>query len=95
MDKKIYFIGGTPCSGKSYLADVLSRELKIPWISTDIIRGLMQKTVRKEDYPKLFLHSKTTAQNYLSTHTPEEIVKNQNLESEDVWRGVLDFIESK
>lgn len=94
MDKKIYFIGGTPCSGKSYLANTLSQKLKIPWISTDIIRGLMKNTVRKENNPKLFMHSGATAASYLTTHTPEEIVKNQNLESEGVWEGILKLIES-
>lgn len=94
MNRKIILIGGSPCAGKSFLASKLSQKLGIPWISTDIIRSMMQKLVKKEDFPYLFDTVGVNAEEYLTTHTPDEVIQNQNLESLDVWKGVLDFIET-
>jgi len=87
MDK-IILIGGAPTTGKSTLAQKLSEELKLLWISTDIIRSIMQKTVKKSDYPKLFYPAQAEAKDYLEKSAPEQIVADQNAESEAVWCGV-------
>ncbi len=90
---KIILIGGAPTIGKTYLANKLSRDIKLPWISTDIIRGLMQKVVRKEDYPALFYPPMSIAKEYLEKHTPKEIMNDQNKESIVVWRGVQGILD--
>ncbi|MCD6478177.1 MAG: hypothetical protein J7K87_04185 [Candidatus Aenigmarchaeota archaeon] len=95
--KKVIFIGGAPTTGKSYIAKKLSEELKLPWISTDTIRELMRRLVKKEDYPALFYLSEATpekAVEFLTGNTPEDIVKIQNEESLDVWKGVKALIET-
>lgn len=94
MKKQIILIGGAPTIGKSFLAKKLSEKMKIPWISTDTIRKFMREVVREKDYSNLFYFTKKTAKNYLTSHTPEQIVKDQNNESIDVWKGVKSFISS-
>lgn len=96
--KKIILIGGAPTVGKSTNARLLSDDLNIPWISTDFIRDFMKQIVNRSDYPNLFSledenKAQVTAEEYLSTHTAQEILDGQNSESEDVWKGVIAFIE--
>lgn len=94
---KIILIGGSPTAGKSYAAKKIAESLKLPWISTDTIRGQMRKIVRKEDFPKLFSLSEATpemAVEFLTTNTSKEIVKFVNEESGDVWKGVKALIET-
>ena len=95
--EKIILIGGSPTAGKSFTARKIAEELKLPWISTDTVREQMRKIVRREDFPKLFSHSggpPEMAVEYLSKNSAEEIVKNQNYESADVWKGVKALIET-
>lgn len=93
---KIILIGGAPTVGKSFIARKVSEELKLPWISTDGIRKMMRKIVHKEDFPGLFHFSEEgiTAEKYLSSHTPQQIVDSQNAESMDVWKGVEAIIDT-
>lgn len=94
---KIILIGGSPTAGKSYTARKIAESLKLPWISTDTIRGQMRKIVKKEDFPKLFFYSEATpemAVEYLSKNSAEKIVKHVNDESMDVWKSVKSLIET-
>ncbi len=95
MDK-IILIGGSPTAGKSYIARKISESLKLPWISTDTIREQMRGIVKKKDFPHLFHHSGVgphVAVKYLSKNSAKKIVKNQNNESFEVWKGVKSLIE--
>jgi 2-phosphoglycerate kinase len=48
MEKaKIILIGGAPTTGKSTLAEQLSKRLSIPWISTDQIRTVIKSAIDK------------------------------------------------
>lgn len=94
---KIILIGGSPTAGKSYTANKLAEFLKLSWISTDTIREQMKQLVRKKDYPALFQHHNATPKQgveFLTHNTAEEIVKHQNKESADVWKGVKALIET-
>lgn len=94
---KIILIGGSPTAGKSFTARKIAESLKLPWISTDTIREQMRKIVRKKDFPNLFVHSEVTpnmAVDFLSNKSAKEIVKHQNDESLDVWKGVSALIET-
>jgi len=96
MDK-IILLGGSPTAGKTYAAKKLAHALKLPWISTDKIRSQMRKTVNRSDHPRLFEFAEATpkmAVDYLSTKSAQQIVKDQNAESLDVWKGVRDKIEN-
>ena len=94
MKKKIILIGGAPRVGKTFLAKELSKKMGIPWISTDTIREFMKEVVDKKKYPNLFHFVDKKPEIYLPSHTPEQIVKDQNKESIDVWKGVKGFIRS-
>jgi hypothetical protein len=41
----LYFLGGTPCSGKSILAREISRRTGVPAVSTDLLRGVLMQVV--------------------------------------------------
>lgn len=93
---KVILIGGSPTAGKSYTARKLAEELKLPWISTDLIREQMRWIVKKEEYTELFHHSDDSpdrAVEFLTHNTAEQIVEHQNRESGDVWRGVVGIVE--
>lgn len=92
---KIFLIGGAPTAGKTNATQKLAEALSLPWISTDVIRSIMIKTVKKEDYPDLFYTTTANAENYLAGHSVEEIVADQNKESFSVWRGVETFIDAR
>ena len=97
IENKIILIGGSPTVGKSYVARKLAEDLKLPWISTDTVREQMRKIVRKEDYPALFFHSGATsdmAVEFLTHKSAEDIVRHQNGESLEVWKGVKALIET-
>ena len=94
---KIILIGGSPTAGKSFTARKIAESLKFPWISTDTIREQMRKIVSKKDFSDLFAHSEATpnmAVDFLSNKSAKEIVKHQNDESFDVWKGVSALIET-
>ncbi len=96
MSAKTLLMGGSPTSGKTFLAEKLARELGYPWLSTDVVRAQMLKLVRREDYPGLFFfedNSGAEALRYLGSKTPQEIVQDQNAESAEVWRGVQAIID--
>jgi len=95
MKNKIILIGGAPVAGKTFLAEKLSRELKIPWISTDSIRTIIKKFADKNKYPALFCSTGITAEEYLSKYTPKQIVFNENKESAIVWKAARAFIDSR
>lgn len=97
IENRIILIGGSPAAGKSYVARKLAEDLKLPWISTDTVREQMRKIVRKEDYPALFFHSgakSDMAVEFLTHKSEEDIVKHQNDESLEVWKGVKALIET-
>lgn len=93
---RIILIGGAPTVGKTFLAKKLGKDLKMPWISTDTIRDQMRNTVtNREQFPHLFnFENRDLAYmtSYLNTTSPQEVVDDTNLENEEVWKGVLEFI---
>lgn len=91
---KIILIGGAPAVGKTALAAKLSKDIGIPWISTDSIRRIMRTVAPKKDYPDLFYFTDKTPEIYLRDNSPEEVVADQNKESADVWQGIKGFIDS-
>lgn len=92
--RKIILIGGAPAIGKTTLAAKLSKELGMPWISTDSIREVMRTGASIKDNPNLFYFTDKKAEVYLKSHSPKEVVVDQNKESIDVWKGAKSFIDS-
>ncbi|HEY4496730.1 MAG TPA: AAA family ATPase [Candidatus Paceibacterota bacterium] len=90
---KIILIGGAPSLGKSHLAHELSKRLKIPWISTDTVRDIMEETADRKKYPELFYTEGQTPEKYLTRRTPREIVRDHLKRDRIVWLGVERMIK--
>ena len=96
MSNLIYFIGGAPRSGKTTTMHKLNERYPILSASTDAIRNVSKGMIKPEDNPKLF---KLNAGNYASEEyqrllkeDPEQALKIEEAQSEEVWKSVLDFI---
>ena len=86
--RQIILIGGAPTTGKSTIAQKLSKELGLPYISTDQIRTVMQAVARKEDYPGLFNSHGYDAERFLTELNPEQIVHMEFEQGAETWLGV-------
>lgn len=92
--KKIFLIGGAPTTGKSTLAEGLSKKLNLPWISTDHIRTIMRVTAERERYPDLFLpEGQETAEAFLGSFEADYIAKLELMQAEATWPGVKKIID--
>lgn len=93
---KVVLIGGAPTNGKSYIARKLGEELKLPWISTDTMLEAMREILKQEDHPALFdFQGKgASAEDYLSSHTPQQIVDSVITENIALWKVAKAFIET-
>ena len=94
MKQQIILIGGAPTTGKSTVAQLLSEKLKIPWVSTDTIRTVMQKVCNKGEYPSIFQDENYTAEEFLTKFSPEEIVERHHKENDAVWEGICAIVEN-
>ena len=96
MEKIVILIGGAPTIGKTYLAKKIGKDLGLPWISTDTIRDQMRKTIEdRSKYPHLFNFERRDLPymtSYLTSFSAKEIMDDANAENNEVWNGVLDFI---
>lgn len=91
--KTIILIGGAPTTGKSTMAAQLSRQLQIPWMSTDQIRDIMRLVARREDYSALFTPEGYGAERFLTEFSAEQIADMELAQGEAVWPGIKAFIE--
>lgn len=96
MNNIIYFIGGAPRSGKTTIMQKLNVRHPILSASTDAIRNVSKGMIQPEDNPELF---KVNAGNYASVEyqkllieNPQEALRQEEAQSEEVWKSVLDFI---
>jgi 2-phosphoglycerate kinase len=91
--KQIILVGGMPTAGKSTLAENLSKQLNLPWISTDQIGTIMRAVASKEKYPKLFTWEDYDGVQFLNELTADEIADNEFANGEAIWLGVRKLIE--
>jgi len=92
--KKVILIGGAPTTGKSTIAQQLSKKLNLPWISTDQIRGMVRPYARRKDFPELVLpEGAETAESFLTKFSVEEIADMELAQGKDVWPAVKYLIE--
>jgi 2-phosphoglycerate kinase len=57
-DIMIYFLGGPPRVGKSIIANQIRKKLSISVVSTDSIGAMLEKILRPEKAPDLFVFRK-------------------------------------
>lgn len=91
-------IGGPPRSGKTTLAQKVSKEMRIPWISTDafddIAKGYVSEADKDRLFPKTALRKKSGGGNdeMYATFRTEEIVDAYLRQAETVHSAVESFV---
>ncbi len=96
---KIILIGGPPRSGKTTLAQKVSSELNIPWISTDafddIAKGYVSEADRDILFPKSALRRKSGGGNdkMYSTFQTSEIVEAYLKQAETIHSAIKSFVD--
>ena len=92
-NKIIILIGGAPTTGKSTIAQLASKRLGLPWISTDQLREIIRVTANEKDYPALFLTRGYTAEQFLNKFSAEETVELEMNQGREIWPTIKRFIE--
>lgn len=101
IEVMIYLIGGTPRSGKTTLATMLSKKLRISWIPTDTIELMVQSYTPKEEFPKRFpksiIRQKTNYSNdtMYRRFTAKQIANAYIRQSRAVWKAIEKLIEAE
>lgn len=92
----IYLIGGSPRSGKSTLAKMLSKCLSCQLISIDDLRVVVIPYVAKKDIDKKFPFEKMFPNNsdlFFGRYTSKEILRADITEAKNLWPGVKSLIK--
>jgi len=96
---RIILIGGPPRSGKTTLAQRITKETGIPWISTDAFDDIVQRYLpddkRAELFPKTILRKKSGGGNdeLYDTCSVEEVVIAYLKQAESVHLAVETFVD--
>lgn len=95
----IYLIGGPPRCGKTTLAKRVSKELGIPWISTDAFDYIAQHYVSESDRAKLFpklqqrIESGGGSDEVYETFTIDQIVEAFLSQAKTIHRAIKGFVD--
>ncbi len=95
---KIILIGGPPRSGKTTLAQKISKERSIPWISTDAFDDIAKEYVPEGDlarlFPKSVLRRESGGGNdaMYSTFSTEEITRAYLAQAETIHAAIESFV---
>jgi len=92
MAKRIILIGGAPTVGKSTIAAALGKHLDLPWISTDQVRSVMRAVVNRSTHPNLYGPEGMSAEEFLTTHSAEQIVAMEFAQADAAWQANRAFI---
>lgn len=96
---KIILIGGPQRSGKTTLAQSVSKELNIPWITTSTLEAVIRRYIpvdqENELFPKSMLRKKADGGNdkMYATYSAEKIVESYLKQSETVGDAIRGFIK--
>ncbi len=96
-----YLIGGAPRNGKTIIAKQLSKELAIPWISTDTLESVVSQYVPEDKFydffPKNKLRKETNNSNdeMYSKYSSQEILDAYVSQGKSLAKAIEVFIESE
>ncbi len=97
----IYLIGGAPRCGKTTTAKALSKELGVPWISTDTLESVVAQYVPDSEsdalFPKTKMRRATNRDNDLmySTFSPAEIADAYHVQGKSLWPAIIAFAQQE
>ena len=90
----IYLIGGSARTGKTTLAKKLSKKLKIPWVSIDSLRSVIQLYISsKKQLPFDQIWSDQNNDKLFEKYSKEKLIQVSGKEALTLWPGVKNFIE--
>ena len=89
---KAIFITGIPASGKSYLAERLARELGGIHVELDDFREDLVKNEKYKKWVNFYLDQ--DEKDYYTNASPEAQWNNLVQQSENIWHGILEKINS-
>ena len=93
----VYLIRGPPKCGKTTLAKRISKELSIPWISSDTLENIVWAYTPKEQHPALFPHSYLRGESndeFYAHHSPEAIVQGYVEQSKATYDAISMMAET-
>lgn len=94
----VYLIGGPPRCGKTTAAEMLSRQLHIPWIPADYIEAIVSQYVPEDNqkpYPLTHIRQTMPKSNdrFYTDYSSDDIIKMYRDKAKTVWPGLRAFIE--
>lgn len=96
-----YLIGGAPRNGKTIIAKQLSKELGIPWISTDTLESVVSQYVSEDKFydffPKNKLRKETNNSNdeMYSVYSSQQILDAYVSQGKSLAQAIEVFIQSE
>ena len=85
----IYYIGGSPCAGKSSVAEILSKKYDLYYFKTDDFLDRYMQTGARKGYP---VCRKVTSMNAEQIWMREPFI--QCREEFDIYREIFEFVET-
>lgn len=89
---KAIFITGIPTSGKSYVADKLAKEFNVIHVELDDYREELCKVPKYKKWVNFYLDQ--DEETYYKNTSPDEQWSNLVKQSENIWQGILEKINS-
>jgi len=93
----IYFIGGPPKCGKTTLAKTMSKNLQIPWISSDTLENIVWAYTPKERHEALFPHGYLRGDSndvFYAQHSADEVVQGYVEQSKATYDAISMMAET-
>ena len=89
LEMNIYYIGGSPCAGKSSVAEILSKKYDLYYFKTDDFLDRYMQTGARKGYP---VCRKVTSMNAEQIWMREPFI--QCREEFDIYREIFEFVET-
>lgn len=94
--RKFVLIGGAPLAGKTTLAEQFAKTFNGDNFSTDDIRNWIKKKIDPKKAPNLFYDEGLTVEEFYKKYPkPEDVLEGEILQSLEVQKGILEFINSE
>ena len=93
----IYLIGGSPRGGKSILSRKLSKELNIPYVSTDNLRLVVlpyfKGGAKDKNFPHIKMFDLAAIDKFFQLYSGREMLNADIREAKSIWPGTKSLID--